>query len=114
MTNATETSTETTASPITATSHVSSSAPTGAAPFAPVRTLSIIALALGAASVLFGYTFLVPIAAIVVGILGYQREPEARVMSVWGIVLGAVMSVGWVFLGFIGLAAAAPWFLFSL
>jgi len=113
MTNATQTSTET-SSPVTATSHVSSSAPTGAAPFAPARTLSIIALALGAASVLFGYTFLVPIAAIVVGILGYQREPEARVMSVWGIVLGAVMSVGWIFLGFIGLAAAAPWFLFSL
>jgi len=110
MTNATET----TATPITATSHVSSSVPTGAAPIAPARTLSIVALALGAASVLFGYTFLVPIAAIVVGILGYQREPEARTMAVWGIVLGAIMSVGWVFLGVIGLAAAAPWFLFSL
>ena len=109
MTNATETS-----APITASSHVSSSAPTGAAPIAPARTLSIVALVLGAASVLFGYTFLVPVAAIVVGILGYQREPEARTMAVWGIVLGAVMSVGWVLLGFVGIAAAAPWLLFGL
>jgi len=77
----------------------------------PVRTLSIVSLVLGATSVLLGYTFLVPIAAIVVGVLGYQREPAARAFSVWGIVLGAVMTVGWIIVGLGALAFAGPWFL---
>ena len=80
----------------------------------PVRTLSIVSLVLGATSVLLGYTFLVPIAAIVVGVLGYQREPAARAFSVWGIVLGAVMAFGWLVVGVIGVVFAAPFFLFGL
>ena len=77
----------------------------------PVRTLSIVSLVLGATSVLLGYTFLVPIAAIVVGVLGYQREPAGRAFSVWGIVLGAVMTVGWIVVGLGALAFAGPLFL---
>ena len=113
MTNTTESSTT---APVGATGHVSSSVPTGQTPIAaPVRTLGIIALALGVASVLFGFTFLVPIAAIVVGIIGLQREPDSRSFSLWGIVLGAVMSIGWLFVGIAGLAVALPFhFLSSL
>lgn len=79
----------------------------------PVRTLSIVSIVLGAASVLLGYTFLVPIAAIVVGVLGYQREPASRALSVWGIVLGAVMTVGWAFAGLGALLFAGPLFFFG-
>lgn len=72
---------------------------------APARTLSIVSLALGAASVLLGFTFLVPIAAIITGFFGYSREPESRVMSVWGIILGGVMVLGWVILALVGVVA---------
>ena len=107
MTNTTESSTT---APVGATGHVSSSVPTGATPIvtAPNRTLGIVSLALGAASVLFGFTFFVPIAAVVVGIFGLQREPDSRAFSIWGIALGAVMSIGWLLIGIAGLAVALP------
>jgi len=66
------------------------------------RTLSALALIAGIASVVFGQTFLVPIAAIVLGVLGYRREPLGRAFAVWGIVLGAVMLFGWILFAVIG------------
>ena len=92
-------------------------APTTAAPaptYAHSKNLSVIALVLGIASVLLGYTFIVPIAAIVVGVLGYRREPAGHALAVWGIVLGAVMAFGWLIFGFFGLIFAAPFFLVGL
>jgi hypothetical protein len=86
-----------------------------AAPAASVdRNLSIIALVLGLASVVFGQTFLVPIAAIVLGVMAYRREPTGHAMAVWAIVLGAVMAFGWVVVGVLGLVFAAPFFFFGL
>jgi hypothetical protein len=86
-----------------------------AAPAASVdRNLSIIALVLGLASVVFGQTFLVPIAAIIVGVMAYRREPGGRAMAVWAIVLGAVMAFDWVVVGVLGLVFAAPFFFFGL
>jgi len=86
-----------------------------AAPTASVdKNLSIIALVLGLASVVFGQTFLVPIAAIVVGVMAYRREPTGHAMAVWAIVLGAVMAFGWVVVGVLGLVFAAPFFFFGL
>jgi hypothetical protein len=86
-----------------------------AAPAASVdKNLSIIALVLGLASVVFGQTFLVPIAAIVVGVMAYRREPAGHAMAVWAIVLGAVMAFGWVVVGVLGLVFAAPFFFFGL
>jgi hypothetical protein len=113
MTNTTDSATS---APLGANHHVSASAPTGAqatstpqaAAAGPVRTLSIVSLVLGGASVLFGYTFIVPIAAIVLGFLGLNREPAGRSFAVWGIVLGFLMSVGWVIAAFAGLAFLAP------
>ena len=78
------------------------------------KNLSIIALVLGLASVALGYTFLVPIAAIVVGVLGYRREPGGHAMAVWGIALGALMAFGWLIAGFFGLLFAGPFFLAGL
>jgi hypothetical protein len=102
MTNTTDSATS---APLGANHHVNA-AP--AATVAPPRTLSIVSLVLGGASVLFGYTFFVPIAAVVLGFLGLQREPAGRTMATWGIVLGLVMSVGWLIIAVTGLAVIAP------
>jgi hypothetical protein len=75
---------------------------------APERIYSILALIAGIASVVFGQTFLVPAAAIVLGILGLRREPHGRTMSIWGIVLGAVMLFGWIVVALIGAAVFLP------
>ena len=71
-----------------------------AAPVSTVtaRLLSTLALIAGIVSVVFGQTVFVPIAAMVLGVLGYQREPAGRAFAVWGIVLGAVALFGWVLL----------------
>ena len=90
-------------------------APTTAHPvYADSKNLSIVALVLGVASVLLGYTFLVPIAAIVVGVIGYRREPAGHAFAVWGIVLGSVMTFGWLVAGFFGVLIALPAFLLHL
>lgn len=60
------------------------------------RGMSITSLVLGLASFLFGFTFLVPLAAIIFGVVGMRREPAAKGMSITGIVLGALCLVGWV------------------
>jgi hypothetical protein len=78
------------------------------------RNLSVIALVLGISSVLLGLTFLVPLAAIVVGVLAYRSEPGGRAFAVWGIVLGAVMAFGWLVTAIVGLAVAGPWLLVGL
>ena len=88
--------------------------PTTAPAASADRNLSIIALVLGLASVVFGQTFLVPIAAIVLGIVAYRREPTGHTLAVWAIVLGAVMAFGWLIAGFFGLLFAAPLFVFGL
>ncbi|WP_431220760.1 hypothetical protein [Leifsonia xyli] len=61
---------------------------------APVRTLSITSLALGGASILFGWTLIAPIAGLVLGIMALKREPLGRTFAIWGIVLNAVMLAG--------------------
>jgi hypothetical protein len=85
-----------------------------AASYADSKNLSVIALILGLSSLLLGQTFLVPIAAIVVGIIGYRREPAGHALAVWGIALGALMAFGWLIVAVIGLALAGPFFLVSL
>lgn len=78
------------------------------------RALSISAFALGLASVAFGQTFIVPIAAIVLGVMGCRREPGGRALAVWGIVLGSVMAFGWLVAAVVGIAMAGPLVLWSL
>lgn len=71
-------------------------------------TLSVLALVGGIASIVFGQTVLIPVAAIVLGILGYRQEPSGRAFAVWGIVLGILALFGWVLVAIVGLAFAAP------
>lgn len=61
---------------------------------APVRTLSISSFALGLASIVFGWTFIAPVAGLVLGIMALRREPLGRTFAIWGIVLNAVMLAG--------------------
>ncbi|QHC56950.1 hypothetical protein GSU10_05435 [Rathayibacter tanaceti] len=57
---------------------------------------------LGVTSVFFGLTVIAPVAGLVFGILGLRREPTGRTLSIWGIVLNAVM-LGIVLLFLVGL-----------
>jgi hypothetical protein len=59
------------------------------------RTLSVSSLVLGLVSIVFGFTFIVPLLAIILGGVGAKREPHARAFAVWGIVLGALCMLGW-------------------
>ncbi|WP_431280161.1 DUF4190 domain-containing protein [Leifsonia poae] len=80
-------------------------APTG--PIAqPARTLSITSLVLGLASIVFSWTFVAPIAGLVVGILALKQEPAGRTMAIWGIVLNAVMLAGAAFIAFATIVGA--------
>ena len=79
----------------------------------PARTTSIVALVLGIASVVFGQTFFVPVAAIILGVIGYRQEPAGRPFAVWGAVLGVFALFGWIVFALVGLVAFAPFLLFS-
>lgn len=76
--------------------------------FTQERTLSTLALITGIVSIVFGQTFFVPVAAIVLGVLGYQREPFGRAFAVWGIVLGALALFGWVLFAIAGALFVLP------
>ena len=76
---------------------------------APVRTLGILSLVLGLVSLAFGLFFLVPIAAIVLGVLALRREPASKGMAIAGIVIGGVQLAGLVVTG-AALLAAIPFF----
>jgi hypothetical protein len=94
-----------------------STAPVGTEPpvagAAESKVFGILSLALGAASIVAGYTFVVPIAAIVLGILGLKREPASRTFSIWGIVLGSVVLALPVLALVFGIALLAPLGLFA-
>lgn len=75
----------------------------------PTRTLGIISLVLGVASLAFGLVFIVPIAAIVLGVLALKSEPASRGFAIGGIVTGAV-SVAGVFLAIVGALVFLPLF----
>lgn len=64
---------------------------------APYRTLSVTSFVFGLASIVFGWTFIAPIAGLVIGILALSREPRGKAFAVWGIVLNAVMLAGVLF-----------------
>ena len=78
------------------------------------RTMSIVALVLAIASLVLGYTFLVPAAAIVLGFLAHRREPAGRNLATWSIILGFLAIFGWIIIAALGVAAITPFFLFSL
>ena len=78
---------------------------------APARTLSILSLVAAVASVPLGHIVVLPIAAIILGFIAREREPEARTLANWGIGVGFVLLFGWIA---IWAVAAAFWLPFAL
>jgi hypothetical protein len=77
-------------------------APATTTPASPVATggaLAISSLVLGLVSIFAGWTFLAPLAGLVVGILALRSEPQNRTMAIWGIVLNGVMLAGAILIG---------------
>jgi uncharacterized membrane protein len=74
----------------------------------PPRTLSILSLVAAIASVPLGHFVILPIAAIILGFLARSREPWARTMSTWGIVLGFVLLFWWVLVGLLAVMVWLP------
>lgn len=76
---------------------------------------SVTSLVIGIVSIFMGWTFLAPIAGIIVGVMAKGREPHARTIANWGIgvnvatlVLGLILWIafGALVLGAIGLGVA--------
>ncbi len=88
-------------------------APTTTGVVTPARTISVIALVLGIASIVFGQTFFVPVAAIVLGIVGYRQEPAGRSFAIWGAALGGLALFGWILVAIIGVAVFVPFLFFA-
>jgi len=62
---------------------------------APQRGFSTSSLVLGVASILFGFTFFVPLAAVICGIIGLRKEPESKPMALAGLITGAISFLAW-------------------
>lgn len=60
------------------------------------KTLSITSMVLGIASLLFGWTFLVPIAGVICGFMGMRREPAGKGFWMTGLVLNGLALIGWI------------------
>jgi len=86
---------------------LSSPAPATPAPAAPVRTLGIVSFVLGLASIVTGFQFILGIAAIVLGVMALRQEPASGKFAVWGLVTGAVSTMG-IFWGIVGAAIFVP------
>ena len=53
----------------------------------------------GLVSVFFGFTFLVPLGALIFGIVGVKKEPAGRGMAVTGIGIGSLFMLLWLIFG---------------
>lgn len=59
---------------------------------------SLTSLVLGLASILLGFTFLVPIVGFIFGFVGLLKEPAGRGMAIAGLVLNGIFLFGWLLL----------------
>ena len=76
-------------------------------PVAPPQPkgLSVTSLVLGLVSLVAGFTFVVPLVGLILGIVGARREPAGRGMAIAGIVISALILMVWVvIIGFFLLA----------
>ncbi|WP_166869254.1 DUF4190 domain-containing protein [Salinibacterium sp. ZJ70] len=114
--------TETTSLPaIDADPHVGSAQSPTAVPTVPSESASganssgfgIASLVLGIASIPTGLA-IAAVAAIVLGFVARAKEPAARTMANWGIVLGIVGLFGGVILGMLGFLVFTPFALLGL
>lgn len=59
------------------------------------KTLSTTSMVLALVSIVFGFTFVLPLAALVFGIVALKKEPAGRAMAIVGIVVGALDLLVW-------------------
>jgi len=55
------------------------------------KGLSIASMVLALASIVFGFTFLVPIAGLILGIAGLRKEPAGRGMALTGVIISSLI-----------------------
>jgi hypothetical protein len=76
----------------------------------PPKGLSVTSMILGLVSIVAGFTFLVPLVGLILGIVGLRKEPAGRAMAITGLVLNGLFVIGWalfiVFVFVIGIGAA--------
>jgi len=63
------------------------------------KGFSVTALVLALVSIVFGFTLILPLAALIFGIIGAKKEPAGRGMAIVGIVIGALDLLLWLILG---------------
>lgn len=80
------------------------------------KGLSVASMILGIVSVFFGWTFLVPLIGLILGIAGLRREPTGKGFAWTGVILSGLMLLGWLlivlavggsFLALLGFAGTA-------
>jgi len=76
-------------------------------------SLSIASLVLGLSSIVLGFSFVVPIAGLVLGIMALGREPAGKTLAIIGIVSSA-LNLGWIIIVALGLAVLIPFAGFML
>ncbi|NQX25806.1 DUF4190 domain-containing protein [Microbacteriaceae bacterium VKM Ac-2854] len=95
------------------------SAPSSAPPAAPLATygvpmmpvapvqfvqvqpkgLSITAMVLGLVSIVGGFTVILPLGALIFGLVGLKKEPAGRGFAIVGVVVGGLTALFWLSLG---------------
>jgi hypothetical protein len=86
--------------------------PVAPAPVATLNGFSITALVLGITGIALGQGLL-SIGAIVFGFVARSKEPQARLMANWGLVLGLIGTFGGILVAIWGVAAFLPFALWS-
>ncbi|OZB86062.1 DUF4190 domain-containing protein [Microbacterium sp. 13-71-7] len=59
------------------------------------KGMSIASLVLALVSIVFGFTFLVPVAALILGIAGIRKERAGRGMAVAGVIISSLILLVW-------------------
>ncbi len=59
------------------------------------KGLSIASMVLALVSILAGFTFLVPITALILGIMGLRKEPAGRGMALTGVIVSSLILLVW-------------------
>ena len=59
------------------------------------KGMSIASMVLALVSIVFGFTFLLPIAALILGIAGLRKEPAGRGMAMTGVIVSSLILLVW-------------------
>ncbi|WP_291279146.1 DUF4190 domain-containing protein [Galactobacter sp.] len=60
------------------------------------RGKSIASLVLGLVSLVFGFTFVLPIIGVILGAIGMAKEPAGCGMAIAGVILNLICLAGWI------------------